>query len=167
MTSRHTLASCLTAALSARLVLCRRKQECNHSVSRLKPEVTIYCLGPCAQAKPRCSVSQETHECDSTHLQMTNHKAGRGLGRQLSHGAWMEARGQLAGISSILPPCGSRGLKPGRQAWRQASSAAKPSHWPCFPFSSFCFFIIYVHSLVNIPHNIPLCYLSFYCSKSR
>lgn len=39
-------------------------------------------------------------------------------------------RGPLASGDSLLPLCGSWGLNPSRQTWKQASLPAEPSHWP-------------------------------------
>lgn len=45
--------------------------------------------------------------------------------------AWLEVRGQLLGDCSLPSP----GSNPGREAWRQAPSAAEPSHRPWFGVS--------------------------------
>lgn len=39
-------------------------------------------------------------------------------------------RRPLASGDSLLPLCGSWGLNPSRQTWKQASLPAEPSHWP-------------------------------------
>lgn len=65
----HILTSCLvTAAFLLMLTLSFAGESTNakYSVSRLKPEVTIYYLGSCAWHVPY--VSQETHEFGSTHF---------------------------------------------------------------------------------------------------